>query len=100
MGRPSEPWRSVRAGTRLADGTIFEPTTNENDMSKPKNKNEFSRRDFLKGGSAATLMTMLGTVPLAAQPAPGSTSAAPEGKDAPKDSDPDADFPRVWLSSP
>jgi hypothetical protein len=69
-------------------------------MHIPKNQNEFTRRDFLKGGSAATLMTMLGATPLAAQPAPGSTSAAPEVKDAPKDSDPDADFPRVWLSSP
>jgi predicted dehydrogenase len=31
---------------------------------------EFNRRDFLKGGSFATLMTMLGGVPLMAQPAP------------------------------
>ena len=55
-------------------------------MSNPKNKNECSRRDFLKGGSAATLMAMLGAVPLAAQPAPSSISAAPKGKDAPEDS--------------
>jgi hypothetical protein len=70
-----------------------------NKMNKPKNKNGFSRRDLLQGGSAATLMTMLGAVPLAAQPALGSTSAAPEGKDVPKGSGSDADFPRVWMSS-
>jgi len=73
-------------------------------MSKSKDKTEFNRRDFLKGGSAATVMTMLGTVALAAQsapqPAPSSTSVAPEAKDATKDSDSEADFPRVWLSSP
>ena len=63
-------------------------------MSKPKNQNGFSRRDFLEGGSATTLMTMLGTLPVAAQSMPSSTSAAP------KDSDPHAGFPRVWLSSP
>lgn len=76
------------------------PRINKNNLSQPKNKNDFSRRDFLKGGSAATLMTMLGPMPLAAQSVPSSTSAAPEVKDVPKDSDPDADFPRVWLSSP
>ena len=40
-------------------------------MNEPKAETtEFNRRDFLKGGSAATLMTMLGGVPLLAQPAP------------------------------
>ncbi|MGA3265338.1 MAG: twin-arginine translocation signal domain-containing protein [Verrucomicrobiota bacterium] len=69
-------------------------------MNKPENKNEFNRRDFLKGSSAVTLMTMLGAVPLAAQPATSSTASMPGGKEAPKDSDRGADFPRVWLSSP
>ena len=54
-------------------------------MSKPKNKNGFSRRDFLKGGSAATLMAMLGTVPPAAEPALRSIASASEGNDAPED---------------
>lgn len=38
------------------------------DMNKPEADNAgFNRRDFLKGGSIATLMTMMGGVPLVAQ---------------------------------
>jgi predicted dehydrogenase len=40
-------------------------------MNQPEsNQAGFNRRDFLKGGSFATLMTMMGGVPLIAQPAP------------------------------
>src|SRR4051812_7461283 len=39
-------------------------------MTTPENENEFNRRDFIKGGSAVTLMTLLGGVPLFAQNAP------------------------------
>jgi len=40
------------------------------DMNKPEANNaEFNRREFLKGGSFATLMSMLGGVQLLAQPA-------------------------------
>ncbi|MGA9063654.1 MAG: twin-arginine translocation signal domain-containing protein [Terracidiphilus sp.] len=69
-------------------------------INKPKSEDGFSRRDFLQSGSAATLMTALGTVPLAGQPATSSASAASEGENASKDSGSDAGFPRVWLSSP
>jgi hypothetical protein len=69
-------------------------------INKPKNEDGFSRRDFLGGSSAATLMTMLGAAPLSAQSAPGSSSTAPAGNSAPKDSDLDASFPRVWMSCP
>jgi predicted dehydrogenase len=42
-----------------------------NRMSEPQNDSpDFNRRDFLKGGSYATLMTMLGGVQLFAQAAP------------------------------
>jgi hypothetical protein len=68
-------------------------------MSQPKDKNEFNRRDFLKGGSAATLVTMLGTAPLSARSAPNSTPAAPQRQDAPQGSNADAAFPRVWMST-
>ncbi|MGA3267189.1 MAG: twin-arginine translocation signal domain-containing protein [Verrucomicrobiota bacterium] len=68
-------------------------------MNKPKHENGCSRRDFLKGGSAATLMGMLGAVPLAAQPGPSSIAAAPQVKNSSADSDPDASFPRVWMWS-
>jgi predicted dehydrogenase len=45
-------------------------------MTTPENENEFNRRDFLKGGSLATLMTLLGGVRLFAdEPAAG---AAPK----------------------
>ena len=43
------------------------------------NNAEFNRRDFLKGGSFATLMTMMGGVPLFADPVP---EAKPETKPA------------------
>ncbi|MGD0745809.1 MAG: twin-arginine translocation signal domain-containing protein [Verrucomicrobiota bacterium] len=69
-------------------------------MTKPKNKNEFNRRDFLKGSSAATLMAVLGSVPLVARSAPNATSAGPKGAGDPKGSGSGADFPRVWMSSP
>jgi hypothetical protein len=83
------------------DGLIYEQKpNNKSDMSKPKDQAEFNRRAFLKGGSAATVMAMLGAVPLAAQPSPDSTAAEPEAKDVPKDTGPRADFPRVWMSSP
>jgi len=40
-------------------------------MNNPEaTTSEFNRRDFLRGGSLATLMTMMGGVPLIAQPAP------------------------------
>ncbi|MEY2465505.1 MAG: hypothetical protein QOD03_26, partial [Verrucomicrobiota bacterium] len=39
-------------------------------MTTSENENEFNRRDFLKGGSAATLMTLLGGVPLFAETVP------------------------------
>ena len=42
-----------------------------------ENQNEFNRRDFLKGGSVATVMAMLGGVELFAQTA--DTSTAPTG---------------------
>lgn len=42
-----------------------------NSMNEPQSDYaEFNRRDFLRGGSLATLMTMLGGVQLVAQPAP------------------------------
>src|SRR5436190_12686431 len=37
------------------------------DMKDDSEKGDYSRRDFLKGGSVATLMTMLGGVELIAQ---------------------------------
>ncbi len=40
-------------------------------MNPIQNENsEFNRRDFIRGGTFATLMTMLGGVPLMAQPSP------------------------------
>ena len=69
-------------------------------INKQKNEDGLSRRDFLQSSSAVTLMTMLGAVPSAAQPARELTSAVPEGKNVSKDSKSDAGFPRVWLSSP
>src|SRR5215471_6223060 len=46
-------------------------------MNQTENRTQdFNRRDFLKGGSVATLMTMLGGVELFGQPA----APAPEGK--------------------
>src|SRR5688572_20939767 len=41
-----------------------------NEMSMQTESSEFNRRDFLKGSSFATLMTMLGGVQLFAQTAP------------------------------
>ena len=41
--------------------------------------NEFNRRDFIKGGSLATVMTMLGGVELLAQTADAPAEAAPAG---------------------
>src|SRR4051812_19753036 len=38
-------------------------------MTTPENENELNRRDFLKGGSLATLMTFLGGVRLFAEDA-------------------------------
>jgi hypothetical protein len=67
-------------------------------VSKPANESGFSRRNFLHSGSAATLVTMLGAVPSAAQPAHKLTSAAPEGKNVSTDFQSDAGFPRVWMS--
>ncbi len=69
-------------------------------INKQKNEDGLSRRDFLQGSSAATLATVLGAVPSAAQPARKLTSAAPEGNNVSKDFKPDAGFPRVWMSSP
>ena len=49
-------------------------------MNPPETNNaEFNRRDFLKGGSLATLVTMMGGVPLLADPAP---EPKPEAKPA------------------
>lgn len=49
-------------------------------MNPPESNNaEFNRRDFLKGGSLATLVTMMGGVPLLADPAP---EPKPEAKPA------------------
>lgn len=57
----------------------------------PKNKHmnetndslEFNRRDFLRGGSVATLMAMLGGVPLLAQKATGAEEQKPSGPTLP-----------------
>lgn len=49
-------------------------------MNQSKDSLEFNRRDFLRGGSVATLMTMLGGVPLIAQ----TTSAAEQTSSGPK----------------
>lgn len=69
-------------------------------MSELKHNNEFNRRDFLKGGSAATLMTVLGGLaPLEAQAASGSTSAGPRWKGSPEGAASKTGFPRVWISS-
>lgn len=46
-------------------------------MTPPSSPHEFSRRDFLKGGSIATLMTLMGGVELVAQTA--DTPAAASG---------------------
>lgn len=52
-------------------------------MNEPENTNsEFNRRDFLKGGSLAAMMTMMGGVQLMAQPAP--VSATGEKKEVKK----------------
>ena len=69
-------------------------------IDKSKNEDGLSRRGFLQGGSAATLAAMLGAVPAAAQTAHEGTSATPEGKTISKEIEPDAGFPRVWMSSP
>jgi predicted dehydrogenase len=47
-------------------------------MITPEGENEFNRRDFLKGGSVATLMTLLGGVRLFAEAAPP-TGPKPQG---------------------
>ena len=47
------------------------------DMNKPEaDSAEFNRRDFLKGGSVATLMAMMGGVPLVAQQPAAETQSA------------------------
>jgi predicted dehydrogenase len=48
-------------------------------MTASENETEFNRREFLKGGSLATLMTMLGGVRLFAQPASGATATPAPG---------------------
>ncbi len=68
-------------------------------MSKAKDRAGFSRRDFLKGGSAASLMTMLGTAPNAATAAPNSAVGTGDGKEVPQGPQGRADFPRVWMST-
>jgi predicted dehydrogenase len=47
-------------------------------MTTPESESDFNRRDFLKGGSIATLTTLLGGVQLLAQPAPD-TESKPAG---------------------
>jgi len=47
-------------------------------MTRPENENDFNRRDFLKSGSAATLITLLGGVQLVAQGA-SDAAAKPAG---------------------
>src|SRR3974377_965703 len=59
---PARPWHDVSLNM----------TPQETESS------EFNRRDFLKGGSVATLMTMLGGVPLF-----GQTNQAPAGETKP-----------------
>jgi len=53
-------------------------------MNQSDRETELNRRDFLKGGSLAAMMTMLGGVPLLAEPAPGpaaeSNTARPKVK--------------------
>ncbi len=76
---------------------------NDESMSKTRKQNDengFSRRDFLQSGSAATLMAMLGQAPVAAQSSSEATSDASEAVKVSKESESDAGFPRVWLSSP
>jgi predicted dehydrogenase len=49
-------------------------------MTTAERDNEYNRREFLKGGSVATVMTLLGGVPLFAQaPAPGTSAPKPVG---------------------
>lgn len=52
-------------------------------MNRDSDKNDFNRRDFLKGGSFATLMTLLGGVELTAQTAPAE-DASKDKADGPK----------------
>lgn len=47
-------------------------------MNQVPDHTEFNRRDFLKGGSLAAFMAMMGGVPLMAQPAPQPAAAAQE----------------------
>jgi hypothetical protein len=69
-------------------------------MSEQSNNQEFNRRDFFKGSSAATLMGMLGAfTPLATPPASGAPSAPPQGNRGPAGPAGEAGFPRVWISS-
>jgi predicted dehydrogenase len=53
-------------------------------MKRNTDKPEFNRRDFLKGGSLATLMTLLGGVELKAQSEAQTTEAGTEASDRPK----------------
>lgn len=74
-------------------------------IGEPKKEDGVSRRTFLQGGSAATLITMLGATPGAAQltsndsPAQNSASTTLSGAEGIKSPDSDADFPRVWMSA-
>jgi predicted dehydrogenase len=48
--------------------------------NQPKSSSEFNRRDFLKGGSLATLMAMVGGVPLKAEDKPKADASPTEEK--------------------
>jgi hypothetical protein len=78
---------------------------NDEGMSQPQKLNDengFSRRNFLQSGSAATLMTMLGSVSATAevQPSEELVAGAPKEEEASKNVESYGDFPRVWISSP
>jgi predicted dehydrogenase len=53
-------------------------------MKTNTENSEFNRRDFIKGGSLATLMTLLGGVEITAQVQPKSAEASKEESDRPK----------------
>src|SRR5690349_11143480 len=67
------PPRKVWQSTQLADQNII--------MSEPQNSSpDFNRREFLKGSSFATLMTMMGGVQLFAQAPPEQKGETKEKK--------------------
>jgi hypothetical protein len=70
-------------------------------MKKSMKKDGFNRRDFLKRGSATTLLAMAGGMPLsgAAAPVPPSDSAAGAAQGPDPGSNPATAFPRVWMST-